>query len=463
MPFRFMLTALSALLISINAAAYDAPRLAEFEAWQRNLDPAHPLGESIGSELDPLERDRYALLPGHDGFLGAEFVPIGSDAYELHYRLERGYYQVDGDYRLQGDGLRLTRLHVWLSERYFASVDASTSSETERLQLTALRYASLNRYGLMQEILMDLQSQFPGTAAARWADDFLPLIRHIRIAGNVLTRDLSAGKGDGANDLRLFGGYYGLWLGFALPLSLDADSPEPYGLGLITGGPAGYFLANHIAKTHRISEGTATMISLGGNLGTWQGLGWAGVQDAGAQNVVGTGVVCGLAGIGAAALLTSRIDFDEGHAALTESAMSWGAWFGLVAAGMANDDDDAILRKTLIGSAGLVGVTGIMARNVVMTEKQVRIINFKGIVGSVMGLGLNLLIQPDDGEVGWAIIGAGGVAGLLAGFIQGDRGPLPVQGYKPGDVSISALRFSAQPDLMNGGRSMPAVGIDINF
>lgn len=464
MSKRCLFSILSILLSASCVSGQPISTLDDFEQWCREIDPAHALSSTIGTELDPMERIRYGLLPGHDPFLRAELTPLSAGSYELRYWLDRDYYQYDGRYRLSAENLRLTRLHIWLCDQYAAQAESPTATESDRLRLAALRYASQNRYDLAVGILRDLKTSFPNTQSGQLAAGLIPLIQRLQSDNRVLIHNLSAGRGEGANDLRLFGGYYGLWLGFALPLSLGADSPEPYGAGLITGGPTGYFLASKYTETHAISEGNATMISLGGNFGAWQGMGWAGAVHADGQNVVGTGVACGLLGIGAAAMMTSRHDFGEGHAALTESAMSWGAWFGLVEAGISNSDfEDDVLYKTLIGSAGLTLATGIFAKDIVMTEKQVRFVNLGGILGSVMGMGLTMIIQPDDGSVAWGIIGGCGAAGLVMGLNSELKTGPTKQNNGPVNVSLTAPWFSTQPDLMNGGRAMPAVGVDIRF
>ena len=141
------------------------------------------------------------------------------------------------------------------------------------------------------------------------------------------------------------------------------------------------------------------------------------------------------------------------------------------------DRDDGgwnYLTTTLITSDALVLTTGVLARNVEMSEKRVRLINLMGIIGSVMGVGVNLVAQPDDGEIAMAIIGAAGVVGLVAGFpltAKVDRdeyaGRFP-DGTEPGDVlatgpSIQFPQVSIQPNLMTGRGVMPAVGARVRF
>jgi len=219
------------------------------------------------------------------------------------------------------------------------------------------------------------------------------------------------------------------------------------------------------------------VIELGGNLGTWQGLGWAGNGDADSESVVGVGIAAGLAGIGAAALMTSNYEFREGHAALTAAGMPWGAWFGLVAAVMADDDsgDSDYLPPMLIGSDLLVLTAGILARDAEMSEKRVRVINLVGVIGGVIGGGVDLIAQPDDSGAAMAIVGVCSAAGLAAGFhmtkgvddgeyTDGCRtGMKTGQTATPVAVAFQFPQVSVQPNLMTGRGVMPAVGARLTF
>ena len=90
-------------------------------------------------------------------------------------------------------------------------------------------------------------------------------------------------EGSGSVELRVWATTFGLWLGVAVPAWLDADQPEPYGAGLLLGGPAGYFGGKVLAESLDLTEGQARAVTLGGTWGTWQGFGWAEVLELGGQ------------------------------------------------------------------------------------------------------------------------------------------------------------------------------------
>lgn len=75
----------------------------------------------------------------------------------------------------------------------------------------------------------------------------------------------------GRTDLLIFSGYYGVWLGIATPIALDASSPEAYGAGFLLGGPLSLLLTHQATKNANVSKGKATIISLGGHLGILAG------------------------------------------------------------------------------------------------------------------------------------------------------------------------------------------------
>ena len=479
------LLALCFLACFCPGAGAAEPAAIDFDAWCRDLDSRPESRTSlffspeIGQELDADEGSRYGLF-GHTGGFRSARLPVDPKGdFHLDLTLQSISDQFRVQRRFSASSLRLTRLHFYLSERFRAlpPLDSSGQEEADLLLRLALRFAARGRYDLVQGVLEDLRGDFPETQAGLTANWLLPEVRALQADRRVLVWDQPTQGGGGGNDLKLFGGYYGLWLGLAIPLALDADSPEAYGAGLMAGGPVGFFLASWAAGRWDITEGQATMIELGGNLGTWQGLGWAEVQGADGPDIVGSGVLAGLAGIGAASWLTSRYEFSEGHAALTAAAGPWGAWFGLVAAVISEtetDDGWDFHKSMLIGSDALVLTTGVLARKAEMSEKRVRLISLNGIIGSVMGLGLTLIAQPDDGGSVMAIIGACGAGGLAAGFaltsgVDGDRYAGGFSGERTDGAELASgpeFRFpqvSVQPNLMTGHGVMPAVGAGVRF
>jgi hypothetical protein len=93
----------------------------------------------------------------------------------------------------------------------------------------------------------------------------------------------------------------------------------------------------------------------------------------------------------------------------------WGTWFGLAGGAVANLDGDPLLTSTLIGgNAGLLA-TATMASTWDLSRNRARLISIAGVIGGLVGAGLDLMIQPDDQKVAFGIPLAGSIVGLASG------------------------------------------------
>jgi hypothetical protein len=222
---------------------------------------------------------------------------------------------------------------------------------------------------------------------------------------------------------------YGLWLGVATPAAFGADDPEPYGVGLLVGGPLGLLSGLRIARARGISEGQARAITFGGTWGTWQGLGWAQVLDL--DGLECNGDVCtnnsaeetfaamiggGLAGILAGAIIAAK-PVASGTASTVSFGALWGTWFGVATGVIADLEDDDLLLATLVGGdAGLL-TTALLAPHWKLSRNRARLISISGVIGGLAGAGIDLIAQPDADETVIGIPLATSIAGLIAGTI----------------------------------------------
>ena len=421
-------------------------------SWsQQQKGEAISLSDSIGTEINKAEQTRYHLFPDIEGFQSAQIVKL----HNLKYRLNYSYQTPTGiQYKsvpITSEALELTKIHIWLTENYQNTQDADSideALEAEILYRLALKYASQAQYDISFRLLDDLISSYPKSRGAANAGQIYDNTKRLWKTKKALFSKGSLLDQSGRTDVLIFSGYYGLWLGIATPVLLKADSPQAYAAGLLLGAPLSLFITHNAIKEANISDGRATMISLGGHLGTWQGIGWAAVADLDANQVVGIGELSGLAGIAAATILTDKVDFSIGHAGLTSSGLQWGAWFGLVVAMIADQKDDNVLQNMLIGSDAVILGTALATKNVQMSNARVRLINLAGVVGTVLGFGINMMIEVDKGSTAFAIAGLGSVAGLVAGTQMTknfDRG----KDLTSFDLKISRLRFS-----INQGKSL---------
>jgi len=380
------------------------------------------LSDSIGTEIDASEQHRYSLFPDIKGFRSARIFQESSDRYRLEYVSEDGSGLHSRTRKISSEALELTRQHIALTEEYHrmeSSGELNRDIEPEVIHGLALRYASQADYDMAMKLLRVLISDYPESDQAVSAGALYEDVRQLSESRKAFIWRGSLLDQSGRTDILVFSGYYGLWLGIAAPVFFESDSPQAYAAGFLLGGPLSMWVAHKATQNASISDGRAAMISLGGHLGTWQGLGWASVADMESHEIVGVGALSGLAGIGAAALLTRSRDIDQGYAELTNTGLLWGAWFGLVAAAIAADEngdhDEAYLNAMLIGSDALVLGTAIAAKNVNMSRTRVRLINLAGVLGAVVGGGVDLLFEVDDRQTAFAVAGLGSLVGVGVG------------------------------------------------
>jgi MFS family permease len=241
----------------------------------------------------------------------------------------------------------------------------------------------------------------------------------------------------GRTELLVWSTTYGAWLGVAVPIMADSDSPEAYGIGLLAGAPLGFLAARRYADAVRPTEGQVRAITFGGTWGTYQGLGWLEVLDIGrrtssndcvpgfpcddvfyeeepsAATRVGAAVAGGLAGIGTGAWL-ARKPITAGTAAAVSLGGLWGTWFSFGLSVLADLEDDDLLATTLVGGNAAIIATALVAPSWEMSESRARLISVGGLIGALGGAGLLLILQPDNDKVAISIPLVTSAGGLLA-------------------------------------------------
>lgn len=287
------------------------------------------------------------------------------------------------------------------------SVAAQTRADSAAVLLEAARrFEDAGRLEVADALYDDILDRFGDTPAAAE-------VRRLRAV-----RPRAAGERSGRAELQVWSTLYGAWLGVAIPLMFEADSPEPYGLGLLLGTPAGFLGSRAYARSHQLTEGQARAITFGGTWGTWQGLGWAVALDIGSDGdavdeYITAMVASGLAGIGVGAYL-ARKPIAAGTATAVNFGAFWGTWFGL-ALGVLADREDELLEASLLGGNALLVTTAILAPRWQVSRPRARLVSIAGVLGGIAGAGVSLLAQPDDEKVAILFPLAGSVAGLWIG------------------------------------------------
>jgi hypothetical protein len=385
-------------------------------------------------------------------------------------------------------GLRFAALVLAVSLGFLSSqrVEAQvvTPADTAAvLYEVATQLQAEGRHDLAQAMFELVLRRYPASAAAAE-------IRRRRVEEPRMVADRS-----GRVALIVGGTLYGLWLGIAVPLALEAESPEAYGLGMLVGGPAGFFAAKSYAERIRITAGHAEAINFGGAFGTWQGFGWREVTGLGTRRerlefcqpsehfdchveetsgaVVITAMIAGgLAGIVVGDLLARRYDPPHGLVSMSTLGTLWGTGYGFgLAALLEVDEDKQVLAMALLGGpAGLI-TTALLTPRTISVERA-RLINIAGVAGLVAGIGLDLILQPDNVQVAVGIPMATSAAGLYAGSVwtrdydtRRERGQLPGEAgllkVREGALSLGAPRIAPTTVPAEQGRRRPAIGLTL--
>lgn len=295
-----------------------------------------------------------------------------------------------------------------------------TRADTAAILLAASRDFQAEGMSQVAEALLQyLSERYPDTPAGATA---LEALRGLPAATSSQSSRV---------ELQVWSTLYGLWLGVAIPAALGADGSEPYGLGLLVGGPGGFLAGRALAKSRPMSEGQVRAITFGGTWGTWQGFGWAEVLDIGekevcdgpgfcyvdesnAEEIIASMIVGGLAGIATGAVL-SRKPISAGTATTVNFGGFWGTWFGVAGSVLADLEGDDLLAGTLVGGNAGILATALMAPGWDLSRNRARLISIAGVMGGLAGGGLDLLIQPDDEKVAIGIPLATSIAGLALG------------------------------------------------
>jgi len=241
----------------------------------------------------------------------------------------------------------------------------------------------------------------------------------------------------GRTELLVWGTLYGAWLGVAVPLILDADGPEAYGIGLLAGGPAGFFAARAYTGQRMVTSGQARAITWGGTYGTWQGIALVELLDLGqetetfcptgepcydveyndnTEEIIAGAVVGGLAGIATGALL-ARKPISAGTAATVSLSSMWGTGYGASLAYLLDAEGDGVLLAAMLGGNAALVASAFGQRSWQLTESRARLISLAGIVGGLAGVGVDLIASVDDDRAAVLIPTLGATAGLTFGVL----------------------------------------------
>ena len=217
-----------------------------------------------------------------------------------------------------------------------------------------------------------------------------------------------------------FGTFFTTWLGVGTLMLLEVEDPTLYGLASIAGPLSGLFGSLSLTRESELSDGQASLITLGGTWGIWQAVGAASLADAGEKTTVGASMVGGTLGLALAGGIVSGKNISPGDATLINFGGIWGTWFSICGAMAARDrsrdNSNFILGSAMMGGNVGLSTMAVWSTKLDMSLARARLINIGGIVGTLYGLGASILldIEPED-RTFWSLMGIGGVVGLTAG------------------------------------------------
>ena len=298
---------------------------------------------------------------------------------------------------------------LWASE-----IESEIKSlEAELIYEDALKQAVDGEYDTALRRLDWLSASYPDTAHGRLATD-----KKQEIA--ILLQQPKPISGMSKAGLVGFGTLYTTWLGVGTLILLDVDEGGPYGLALIAGSVGGLLGSLSLTRESELSDGQASLITLGGTWGIWQAVAAANLASAGEKLGVGASMVGGALGLALASGIVKDRDISSGDATLINFGGIWGTWFSICGA-MAVRDRSSDSSKFVLGSAMMGGNAGLStmaawSTKLNMSRARARLINIGGIVGTLYGLGTSILLdlEPED-RVFWSLMGLGGMVGLTAG------------------------------------------------
>lgn len=277
---------------------------------------------------------------------------------------------------------------------------------------------------LMSRGRTDDAEQLLAIIQRRYADTEFGTLAANVLEGSVSDRQAQSGR----TELVAWSTIYGASLGFLIPAALGANDAEPYGLGLLLGGPVGFGVSSSWATHHPVSSGQARAMTFGSWWGTWQALGWQQVLNLGDEERTdcfdtGNGQECftfhdeseqapftamvlgGLTGLAVGTAIGQARPISSSSALITNFSAMWGTWFGTVL-GVLTDrdnfnsfggtDDHHVLTYSLVGgNLGLLaGAFGAPALG--WTTGQAWTVHLAGVAGIVAGFGLDLLMSIED-------------------------------------------------------------------
>lgn len=211
-------------------------------------------------------------------------------------------------------------------------------------------------------------------------------------------------------------GAAGLFCGLA-----ECDDARLWVAVLTLGGGAGLTGSLLATRKNGITPGRALAINTATTWGIWNGIAIAVAADTGDNGVPGTILTGQLLGLGAGIVLALNTNPTAGDVSMSASAGLWtgGLWFlfqGMTDFKMINSGEALVLSTAIAGDLGLVAGALLTRFEILrMSRSRALLIDSGGVLGTLLGLGLSVLIKGDVDSAP-AFFGPG-LFGMLTGVI----------------------------------------------
>ena len=241
-----------------------------------------------------------------------------------------------------------------------------------------------------------------------------------------------------------FGTLFTSWVGLGSWLISEASWPpsdaEAGVLGVIMiAAPLGGLTGSmRLTRNMRLSDGQASLINFSGYWGAWQAIGAALIADANEKAVIGASMAGGVIGLAMSGSIVPNRYITPGDATMINFGGIWGTWFALCGSMLADMEagDDILITSMIGGDVGLFTMA-LLSSKMGMSRARARLINIGGVIGTLYGLGANVLFDIDHKQDFWSVLSIGSVLGLAAGAYF-TRGYDAEEGYFAGEANTSA-------------------------
>ena len=178
----------------------------------------------------------------------------------------------------------------------------------------------------------------------------------------------------------------------------------------------------------------------------------------------------GIIGLAISGSIVRNRYITPGDATMISFGGIWGTWFALCGAMLADmEEGDDVLTTSMIGGDVGLFTMAVLSSRMEMSRARARLINIGGIIGTLYGLGTNVLFDIDHKRDFWSVLSVGSVLGLAAGAYF-TRGYDAEEGYFAGGSDASTvfkwdgrMGTSAMAFVPTFGRQRRMSGMDIQI